>query len=431
MSDTAWRALIAAAVLVGTLTGGIAWLATTAPTEPIAQSSNATTVPAADGFSGLHEQGLTGANVSVGVIEVTGFDTDTSALSGRVSAAQAFGTDSIDPNGADHGTAAATVVARTAPDADLYLANVGGIDGYVSAIEWLREQDVDVIVAPVSFYGQPGDGSGPVGTATTEATDAGIVFVAPSGNLATAHWQGNYSATAVTNGTVTFANDSQQIAIDGPTDVTVWLSWDEAHADEDYTVELYRTDVAGSRLIARSQPYPADETPNERIVADVSPGQYALVVRGPDEPTGANLRLVSPTHGFEYANETGSIVAPGTAHGALTVGAYNNRTGAVEPISSHGPTTDGRVGVDVVAPNRQFADLTESGFVGSSVAAPYVAGVVTLMLEADGSLSPTATELLVELTATDIGRPGVDYASGHGVVEPVPAVRAAGNETVG
>jgi hypothetical protein len=419
--------VVVGAVAVAALTLGLAALATLSPVAPGSESqSNLTGVPAGAGFEALHEQGVTGANVSVGVVDVTAFDSDAGALSGRVRATRTFGRGPVATGG--HGTAAATVVARTAPEADLYLATVDGIDSYGRAVGWLREQDVDVVVAPVSFYGRPGDGSGTVGTASRRAVEAGVVVVAPTGNLADSHWRGRDDARTA-NGTVAVADGRERMALSGPSEVTVWLSWDREHAGTDYTVELYRTDVPGSRLVARSRPFRADGTPNERIVTEVPPGEYALAIRGPPEPTGARLRLVSPTHEFARPTSRGSVVAPGTARGVLTVGAYDNASGRVEPFSSRGPTADGRVGVDVVAPDRRFAALTDGGFVGSSAATPYVGGLVALMLDADGRLSPARAELLVELTATDVGPPGVDSASGHGVVAPVRAVRAAANTT--
>ncbi|MBX0322008.1 S8 family serine peptidase [Halomicroarcula sp. F13] len=438
-------ALAATALAVLALTAVLGALATTVPTSPAPPTSDRpVTTPPTDadevatggrGLASLHERGLTGENVSVGVVDVTGFDTDRAPLTRSVRAARAFGTGTVDDGQTAHGTAAATVVARTAPDATLYLARVDGIDGYRQAVRWLRREGVDVIVAPVSFYGHPGDGSGEAARVAQRAADAGTVFVAPAGNLAAAHWRGTYDAAGSENGTVVFDRDDgtpvRRTAIGGGTDVTVWLSWDRAHADEDYTAELYWTNGTATRLVARSQPYPADDVPNERIVADVSPGRYFLVVRGPTDPTGARLRLVSPTHEFSRARASGSVVAPGTARGVFTVGAYDTRVDRVEPFSSRGPTLDGRPGVDVVAPDRRFADLTESGFVGSSAAAPYVGAMAALLLEADESLSPRHVELLLELTARDVGPPGADYASGHGLVDPRAAVRAAENETAG
>lgn len=419
------RALLVAVAIVVSLLAGIAVLAATPPEQPTRAQPISTTGE----FEQLHDRGVTGMNVTVGVVDVTGFDTRTSPLAGRTAGTRSFGTNSASVV-ASHGTAAATVIARTAPDATLYLASVGGVTAYGQAIDWLRRQGVDVIVAPVSFYGRLGDGSGRVGRITERAIEAGIAFVAPTGNLANSHWRGTYNDSTVDNGTVAVTNGSYRIPIRGPTNVTVWLSWERAHADEPYAVDLYRTDVSGPRLVATSQPYPGDGIPNERIIADVAPGQYALVVRGPADPTGARLRVVSPTHEFARGTERGSIVAPGTAEGAITVGAYNDRTDTVEPFSSRGPTADGRPGIDVVAPDRQFAGLTDSGFIGSSAATPYVGGLVALMLDGAPSLSPEHAGLLIELTATDTGVPGIDYDSGHGVVNPRAAVSAAENTTV-
>ncbi|WP_254279999.1 S8 family serine peptidase [Haloarcula marina] len=435
MAETPRRTFLAAALAILALTTAVGALATTSAPLPTDDADAATAARSAgvgdEPLAVLHDRGVTGENVSVGVVDVTGFDTDAPALADRVRAARAFGSRSVGAEPNDHGTAAATVVARMAPESSLYLAHVDDVDSYRRAVAWLRTSGVDVVVAPVSFYGQPGDGSGPVGDVARRTVESGTVFVAPAGNLAASHWHGTYDAAGTDDGTVLFAEGYRRTAIRGPTDVTLWLSWDRAHADEDYTAELYWTNGTASRLVARSQPYPGDDVPNERIVADVSPGRYFVVIRGPADPTGAHLRLVSPTHEFQRARPRGSVVAPGTARRALTIGAYDERTDRVEPFSSRGPTADGRTGVDVVAPDSQFAGLTESGFVGSSAAAPYVGAVAALVLDADPSLSPAHVELLLELSARDVGPVGVDTASGHGVVDPASAVAAANDSATG
>ncbi|WP_336338558.1 S8 family serine peptidase [Haloarcula brevis] len=424
-----------AVVAVGSLTAGIAVLAVTAPAEPRPAATDGDPVAVSNGTAGrfaeLHATGIAGSNVSVGVVDPTGFDTESDAIAGRVAATRAFGAGPAHGTDEAHGTATAAVVARTAPDADLYLARIDSVDSYRRAVAWLVRADVDVIVAPVSFYGQPGDGTGPVARSATRATRRGAVFVAPAGNLAQSHWSGRYTAEAVENRTVAFAGGSRRSYVRGGTEITVWLSWERDHADEEYTVELYRTNGTDSRLVARSQPYHGDSVPNERIVADVRPGDYYLVVRGPASPTGTRLRLVSPTHDLQHATTRNSVVAPGTARGAVTVGAYNSRVDQLEPFSSHGPTVDGRPGVDVVAPDRQFAAAAPDGFVGSSAAVPYVGGTVALLLDANESLSPRRTERVLERTARDVSEPGLDNGTGHGAVDPVRAVRAARNRTEG
>lgn len=433
-----WTALAVAAVAVIALTLSLGALAVTNPDgTPVDTSDRSGSDPrtVANGTTGrfarLHAAGVTGATVSVGVVDPMGFDTARPELASHVVAARAFGHGSLNDGSDDHGTAAATVVARTAPEAELYLARIAGVDSYRRAVEWLLDEGVDVIVAPVAFYGQPGDGTGPVARTAARATDAGTVFVAPAGNRARSHWAGHYDANSTGEGTVEFANGSRRNYIRGNTEVTIWLSWDRAHAEEDYTAALYRTNGTATQLVARSQPYRADDVPNERIVASVRPGTYYVTVRGPTEPTGTRLRLVSPTHEFQHADARGSIVAPATARNVVAVGAYNSRVDRLEPFSSRGPTADGRTGVDVVAPDRRFADASSEGFVGSSAAVPYVGGTAALLLDADGTLSPRHVAFLLERTAEDVRRPGVDYATGHGVVDPVGAVDAARNGTDG
>jgi subtilisin family serine protease len=360
-------------------------------------------------------------------VDVTGFDRSAAMLSGRVAAARAFGTGATVENGErnGHGTAAASVVAQVAPEAELYLAKFEDEESYATAVAWLLQQDVDVIVAPVSFYGQRGDGSARSAAVAQRAVAEGTVFVAPVGNLGRGHWSGEYAPVA--DGRLQFAGGTRNFLSGGRTEVTVWLSWDETHAAQDYTVELYRATDEGETLVARSQPYPGDDVPNERIRAEVQGGVYFLEVRGPANATGAQLELTSPTHRLQYARPAGSVVAPATAPGVLSVGAFDRRTGRVMPFSSQGPTTDGRLGVDVVAPGRQ--PVGPEAFVGSSAAAPYAGGVAALVLEATPSLSPRRVETLLEATAVDVGPRDVDFTAGHGRVDPQAAVRAARNET--
>mgnify|MGYP000580873136 CR=1 FL=1 len=378
------------------------------------------------GVARLQAAGLSGANVTVGVVDVTGFDTDHPALANTTVRTAAFGPGVTVSNAGrdDHGTAAAAVVARTAPDADLALATVRSAEGYRRAIGWLLRQDADVIVAPVSFYGKPGDGSAAVSRATTAAVEAGVTVVTASGNVARGHWAGRYKR--VRNGTLRFERGPRNYLRGESDRATVWLSWDDP--GENYTVELYRAGDDGPRLIARSQPFPGDGVPNARIRARLDDGTHFVVVRGPANATATRLELASPTHEFGQARSAGSVVAPGTARGALTVGAYDPRTESVEPFSGRGPTADGRLGVDVVADGRHDVAGRDT-FVGSSAAAPYVGGVAALLLSAAPSLSPGEVERALERSAVDAGPPGIDPVAGHGRVDPRGAVRLARNET--
>lgn len=78
---------------------------------------------------------------------------------------------------------------------------------------------------------------------------------------------------------------------------------------------------------------------------------------------------------------------------------------------------------DPVSANRNHAWYMPGS--GTSMAAPHVAGVIALMVEANPSLTPGQIESILTRTATDRGAPGFDHSYGFGVVDALSAVRAA------
>ncbi|UPW01910.1 S8 family peptidase [Halorussus gelatinilyticus] len=428
MNAAAFRRTLTVVVIgVVVLAGGLGLLAASLSAGGGQSADPAAVRGVGPTISALHDAGATGENVTVGVVDVTGFDADSGTLDGRVTDARAFDSETSVYGGAGtHGTAAAETVARVAPDADLYLATVDSPRGYRRAVEWLVAEDVDVVVAPVSFYGMPGDGTSAVAEVAASATEAGVVFVAPVGNLAQSHWSGRYRAAG--NGTLAFDGNARNYIRGDGRDVTVWLSWDRAHHGQDYTANLYWTDGKRRRLVARSSPYPGDGVPNERIVARVQSGTYYVTVEGPANATGARLELSSPTHDFQHVRPAGSLVAPASARSVLAVGAYDADSGRVEPFSSRGPTFDGRNGVDLVAPSSPAAADAE-GFVGSSAATAYAGGIAALVVDERPGLPPRAVERRMETTALDVGDAGIDPITGHGRLRPLPAVGVERNAT--
>jgi serine protease AprX len=133
-------------------------------------------------------------------------------------------------------------------------------------------------------------------------------------------------------------------------------------------------------------------------------------------------------------DDTQTVPSPGAARKALTVGAASDHSAPVgapyadagvflAPFSSRGPTVDGRVKPDVVGPGVTVEAAqagTTGGYVtysGTSMATPYVAGVVALGLQANPVATPTQVLDAMTATAEDWGPPGKDDDWGAGLVD--------------
>lgn len=135
-----------------------------------------------------------------------------------------------------------------------------------------------------------------------------------------------------------------------------------------------------------------------------------------------------------------SMTVPAAARGILSMGSLLDPFGTggstkygftLSEYSSRGPTSDGRIKPDLVAPGESIraADAgTASGsivFSGTSMAAPFAAGTAALMIAADPSLAPDDVRALLYSTAEQRGAPGPDNDFGHGRIQVREAVRAA------
>lgn len=361
------------------------------------------------GFGAVHDVGVTGEEVRVGVVG-SRFSPGNERISDSVAGARTFA-DRSPGWSADstHDTAVAEIVARTAPDAELYLAGIGldgGPDEYERAIDWLRDREVDVIVDAGSYFPTSADGMARLNRAAAAAADDDVAFVTSAGNYGERHWTGTGQ-----KGWVRFANETPYNTLgDGEIAgrVSLRLYW---QGDADYDLFLYRAEDGEDPLVAKSA---ANSTGNgshtEAIDASVPAGRYYVAVRGGPNASNTTVELFSSRHELAVSSDAGGMVAPATADGVIAVGAVDAVTGEPRPYSSAGPR------LDISAPDA--VDTSAAGeLYGSSAAAPLVAGTLTLMLAQNESLSPAeARRVFRETAVRDEGRLYLDAA---GAVEAV------------
>ncbi len=144
--------------------------------------------------------------------------------------------------------------------------------------------------------------------------------------------------------------------------------------------------------------------------------------------------------GYDY----GTVGQPGGAKNIISVGAVYSDSGVVTIFSSWGPTDDGRIKPDLVAPGSQLSDdfgvtsCDDGGgyraMSGTSMAAPIVTGTIALLSEAHGAAWPDAQRPLPSTwrailchTAKDLLHPGPDYRSGWGLLDAAAAAETVTN----
>ncbi|HEX6900303.1 MAG TPA: S8 family peptidase [Thermoanaerobaculia bacterium] len=142
-------------------------------------------------------------------------------------------------------------------------------------------------------------------------------------------------------------------------------------------------------------------------------------------------RSVLTNKGTSDSYQDISITDPGNAEDVITVGAtHRNRpfSYGVSYFSSRGPTGDGRIKPDLVAPGEKITGpVPDNGidtFDGTSMAAPHVSGAAAMLMARHDELigDPMRIKKILCDTATDLGRGRM--FQGHGMLDVLRALQS-------
>lgn len=373
-------------------------------------------------------EGLDGEGVKIAIVDV-GFARLEGVGEGEVPAERVTDFSRGNVEVTEHGTAVLEVVHDFAPAATYYLATISSEVDLGEVLAWLVEERVDVVNASIGFDNVAhADGESYVTRVADAAAATGIVYVAAAGNENDKYRVGALALGE--GGVVTLAGASATHAWSAGGFVQISLRWSEPFgaAVTDLDLVVYNED--GSECGRSQAPQGGGGDPYEAVYASGCSELVAAVVTSPEgvDPIGLEGYLYAPWS-IEEADWTNTedLTLPGDTRRGVSVGAWYPETGELPWYASRGPTNDGRLKPDIVAPTAVTTSTYGRGrFEGSSAAAPHVAGLAALWIQATGWRDdPEALRQWLRSTATDLGTPGPDYETGAGLVEAeeVPPTR--------
>ncbi len=401
---------------------GLRWPEKMLPDRRLAAAGQGVGVTLADRW---HSQGITGQGVKIGILDL-GFAGYEGLLGSELPPEVTWATFGNPGRFASevHGTACAEIAHEMAPDAELFLAYFDGTEAAMGlAVEWLLGQGVDIISNSTSISGlTPMDGTGFAAGLVNRVRDSGVFWVNAAGNRADEHYRGQFSdsdgdtlhefAPQVTTLPFTMKAGATTHLI------LAWNDW--AAVDQDYDLMLFDKNGA---LLAKAEDFQNGQ-PGQRPVELIfyqfaKADTYLLAVQNRNGQARGDatfdLFVYNGQIPPQFRVGQASLGTPADAAGAFAVGAVHWSNDALEPYSSQGPTNDGRLKPELVAPSAVAnASYAPSIFDGTSAATPHVAGAAALILQAFPHYTPADIAGHLQSQAVRLGNAELNNQFGAG-----------------
>ena len=380
----------------------------------------------------------------------------------------------LESGGIDEGRAMLQLIHDLAPGADLAFATAFiSPESFADNIRALANAGADIIVDDIAFVTEPFFQDGVVSLAIDEVvTNNGVAYFSSAGNDSNIA----YESTNINFGSDTIEGTSgdfydfdpssntdtrQRITIPDGDKITLSFQWDDPFFTTngvDTDLDIFLLNAATGEIVASSEEDNiSNQTPSEFFSFTNNTGQtdfdVAIELLAGPEPGRIkyipfDLSSDNPSEIYqEFATNSSTVFAHPAAKNAFAVGAvpYFDQENP-ESFTSVGPTTilfesDGtrkatpeiRQTPDIAAIDATDTTFFDSGngdsenngfpnFFGTSAAAPHAAAIAALVKQANPTFTPEQIYNRLESTAIDIGTPGYDNVTGHGLINAYDAI---------
>jgi len=398
----------------------------------------------------LRAKGYTGKGVRIGIISDGGNDMEDAIATGDLpQSVQRFGrcvkrranNSQCSPAWyCNEGTAMAEIIHDIAPDAALA---IGAVSTSLEFIERIKDLSISfrahIIVDDIGFLSEPYFADGDVAEAVSNLADD-VIFVSAAGNSGEFHYEAEFKPIDI-EGVIahSFSTSSTpdptmdiEIAPDGY--VLAVLQWNDQFGNSGNDYELGIGD--GERNVTSEEMQSGFGDPIEAVCYhnnSLRTQKFNLAIT---KYSGVNRRLEMFVFGRgaekEYNVASGSIFGHAGVASVISVAAINvDNERNVTDYSSRGPSR-----IDFpFRQNRRKPDVAgidgvsvtgtggfPSTFFGTSAAAPHIAAVAGLLLDAAPNSTPAEIKAALMRGAIDIESFGFDSTSGAGQVDAVSAL---------
>jgi hypothetical protein len=380
------------------------------------------------------------------------------------------------------------LVADVAPGStQMFYTAFEGEAAFANGIAALADAGADVIVDDIGYFAAPYFHDGIVAQAVDRVVARGVPYFSAAGNDARNSYESVFRATAVTpvsSGSIGMGHDfdpgpgvdiAQGMTVTSGQTIALAFQWDDAYASSDPASPGAASDLdiyllnANGQVVASSDAFSIGGDAFEFLEFTNFGANATFTLRvelyaGPAPGRIKYINVAEPAGNIEYDTASGTSYGHPVAAGAFGVGAaFYRETPAcgvspplLEGFSSPGgtpillrpngtrlPAPVIRQKPDAVGPdgaNTTFfgepftsntgpaacrdTDGLSNNFFGTSAAAPHVAAVAALMLDANPTATPAQIYSALRNTAVNMGPAGFDFDSGFGLVRAEQAVAA-------